>query len=224
MLWVYIPYKYFNSFSAGIVFIHQNLQGPSLYVRIWCQILTYKDGPRADRVSSHMLPSLLQKAAWIKVKVLLVGKVCTLTVADSGCSPYCGCSPYHLHTVEFKLSVAVYFIVYGFTHRDKRWLLPVLLRTISIRLSLCFLWLFILLFMFLLTVADSGCSPCCFLTISIRLSLRFLSVPPGIPLVMVSGVFSSTPWRRFSTCTSSWLISATCWALQTLVCLTTTTQ
>ena len=35
MLWVYSHYKYFNSISAGIVFIRQNLMS----------ILTYKDDP-----------------------------------------------------------------------------------------------------------------------------------------------------------------------------------
>ena len=38
MLWAYGDYKYFNSASVG----------PSLYV---IQILTYKDGPRAERPS-----------------------------------------------------------------------------------------------------------------------------------------------------------------------------
>ena len=41
MLWVYGDYKYFNSFSAGTVFIR-------VYRR---QLLTYKDGPRAERVN-----------------------------------------------------------------------------------------------------------------------------------------------------------------------------
>ena len=37
MLWVHGHYKYFNTFSAGTVFIRQNL--------------TYKDGPRAEKVN-----------------------------------------------------------------------------------------------------------------------------------------------------------------------------
>ena len=37
MLWVYDHYKYFNSFSAEIVFIRQNMM--------------YKDSPRTERVN-----------------------------------------------------------------------------------------------------------------------------------------------------------------------------
>ena len=40
MLWVYGHYKYFGSFSAGIVFIRQNL--------------TYKDDPRTERVKKYI--------------------------------------------------------------------------------------------------------------------------------------------------------------------------
>ena len=43
MLWGYGRYKYFNSFSAGIDFRRQNLTSRG-------QILTYKDGPRTERV------------------------------------------------------------------------------------------------------------------------------------------------------------------------------
>ena len=38
MLWVYDQYKYLNSFSAGTIFIRQNLQTAD------------KDGPHAERV------------------------------------------------------------------------------------------------------------------------------------------------------------------------------
>ena len=41
MLWAYGHYKYFNSFIVVTVFKCQNLER---------QILTYKDGPRAERV------------------------------------------------------------------------------------------------------------------------------------------------------------------------------
>ena len=51
------PYNDFNSFSAGTVFIRQNLtstDGDRLYTSksdvYRRQILTYKDGPRAERV------------------------------------------------------------------------------------------------------------------------------------------------------------------------------
>ena len=72
MLWVYGLYTYFNSFSAGIVFIRQNLT--SLYVRTWrlytsepgvfirqlmskvfIRQLTSKDGPRAEIVNNITL-------------------------------------------------------------------------------------------------------------------------------------------------------------------------
>ena len=60
MLWVYGYYKYFNSFSAGTVFIRQNL--PSTDVRFWRiktvpyrrQIVTCEEGPRAERVKIIM--------------------------------------------------------------------------------------------------------------------------------------------------------------------------
>ena len=44
MLVVYGHYKYFNSFSAGTVFIRQNLY-------MYSEILTSKVGPRTERVS-----------------------------------------------------------------------------------------------------------------------------------------------------------------------------
>ena len=57
MLWVYDSYKYFHSFSAGVVFICQNLQ-----------ILTYKDDPRTETVNIVTeLASFLNKLALVKI-------------------------------------------------------------------------------------------------------------------------------------------------------------
>ena len=56
MLWVYDRYKYFNSFSAGIDCICQNLTSTDVFIR---QILTYKDSPCAERVKTNNMPNVL---------------------------------------------------------------------------------------------------------------------------------------------------------------------
>ena len=99
MLWVHGHYIYINSYSAGIVFIRQNLTCRR-------QILTYEDDPRTEGVSTvSRIKKILEKNAYRYNYVCT--RLCKLNIY----------STWHIFRT-FKKRVKIVF--YSLTYKDGR--------------------------------------------------------------------------------------------------------